>query len=76
MRFALCILGDMQTVALDLPTIRKDLNLTQADLARLAGVNVSTVWRWENESVPTRGPARAFLDRLAADAATAKASAA
>lgn len=53
---------------LDIPAIRKTLKLTQADLAKQAGVDVSTVWRWENEGVPERGPARAFLDRLAADA--------
>ena len=53
---------------LDLPAIRKKLKLTQADLAKQAGVDVSTVWRWENEGVPERGSARAFLDRLAADA--------
>ena len=53
---------------LDLPAIRKKLKMTQADLARAAGVDVSTVWRWENEGVPERGPARAFLDRLASDA--------
>lgn len=53
---------------LDLPKIRQCLGLTQADLARQAGVDVSTVWRWENDGVPSRGSARAFLDRLAADA--------
>ena len=58
----------MQIDNLSLPEIRKALNLTQADLAKEAGVDVSTVWRWENEGVPSRGPARAFLDRLAADA--------
>lgn len=54
---------------IDLPAVRETLSLTQADLARKAGVDVSTVWRWENEGIPKRGPARAFLDRLAADAA-------
>ena len=53
---------------LDVTAIRKTLALTQADLAKQAGVDVSTVWRWENEGVPSRGPARAFLDRLAEDA--------
>jgi len=58
----------MQTADLDLPSIRETLSLTQADLAKQAGVDVSTVWRWENEGVPKRGPARAFLERLAEDA--------
>lgn len=63
----------MQNEILDLPAIRKVLDLTQADLAKRAGVDVSTVWRWENEGVPRRGPARAFLDRLADDAKRAAA---
>ena len=53
---------------LDIPAIRKKLRLSQAELARQAGVNVSTVWRWENEKIPARGLARAFLERLADDA--------
>jgi transcriptional regulator with XRE-family HTH domain len=69
----------MQTIAamsddLDLPALRKKLNLTQADLAKAAGVDVSTVWRWENDGVPSRGPARAFLDRLVEDARKAEAA--
>lgn len=50
---------------IDLSALRKRHKLTQADLARLAGVDLSTVWRWENEGVPKRGPARAFLENLA-----------
>lgn len=53
---------------LDLPAIREKLGLTQVALAERAGVDVSTVWRWENDGVPKRGPARAFLERLAEDA--------
>lgn len=55
-------------VVLDIPAIREKLKLTQAQLAKQAGVDVSTVWRWENEGVPPRGSARAFLERLAEDA--------
>lgn len=51
-----------------LPTIRADLGITQAELAQRAGVNITTVWRWENEGIPTKGPARAFLERLSKDA--------
>ena len=58
--------------AIHLPTIRADLGITQAELAQRAGVNITTVWRWENEGIPTKGPARAFLERLAADAALSK----
>ena len=62
----------MQNAQIDLPAIRRTLNMTQADLAKEAGVNLSTVWRWENEGLPTRGPAKAFIDRLALDAAKTK----
>ncbi|EMG53136.1 hypothetical protein WYI_13897 [Ochrobactrum sp. CDB2] len=58
----------MTNANIDLPAIRRTLKLTQTQLAEMAGVNLSTVWRWENEGVPTRGPAKAFIDRLAIDA--------
>ncbi|PWL17418.1 transcriptional regulator [Falsochrobactrum shanghaiense] len=58
----------MENANIDLPAIRRALKLTQTQLAQMAGVNLSTVWRWENEGLPTRGPAKAFIDRLALDA--------
>ena len=58
----------MSETVLDIPAIRKALNLTQSQLADMAGVNLSTVWRWENDGVPKRGPARALLDRLKSEA--------
>ncbi|QTN02421.1 helix-turn-helix domain-containing protein [Ochrobactrum sp. EEELCW01] len=58
----------MKNANIDLPAIRRTLKLTQTQLAEMAGVNLSTVWRWENEGLPTRGPAKAFIDRLAIDA--------
>lgn len=54
--------------AFDLKTLRKRLRLTQSQLAEKIGVNLATVWRWENEGIPTRGPARAYLDKLAEEA--------
>ena len=57
------------TYAFDLKALRKNLNLTQAQLAEKVGVNHATIWRWENEGVPTRGPARAYLEKLAEEAA-------
>lgn len=54
----------MCETTIDIPAIRKVLNLTQTQLAELAGVSISTVWRWENCGVPKRGPALAFLSRL------------
>lgn len=65
---------DSMQNAIDLPDIRAKLKLTQAALAEKAGVNITTVWRWENEGIPEKGPARAFLERLAADADMARAS--
>lgn len=58
---------------LDLASIRADLELTQAELAAQAGVDVATIWRWENDGIPKRGPAKAFIERLAKDAAAARA---
>lgn len=55
--------------AVDLKALRKSLNLTQAQLAEKVGVNLATVWRWENEGIPSRGPARAYLNKLAEEAA-------
>lgn len=55
--------------ALDLKALRKSLNLTQAQLAEKVGVNLATVWRWENEGIPSRGSARAYLEKLAEEAA-------
>ena len=37
--------------------IRKRLGLTQAALAKLFGVNISTVGRWESGHMTPRGPA-------------------
>lgn len=55
--------------AFDLKTLRNNLNLTQSQLAEKIGVNLATVWRWENEGIPTRGTARAYLEKLAKEAA-------
>lgn len=55
--------------AFDLKTLRKKLNLTQSQLAEKIGVNLATVWRWENEGIPQRGTARAYLDQLAKEVA-------
>ncbi|WP_421565934.1 helix-turn-helix domain-containing protein [Ochrobactrum sp. EDr1-4] len=64
----------MNEAPLDIPAIRKALNLTQSQLAGMAGVNLSTVWRWENDGIPKRGPARALLDRLNVEAFSSKVS--
>ena len=53
------------TKRLDIKTLRQRLNLSRAELASQAKVDVSTICRWENEGVPKRGAARAFLENLA-----------
>lgn len=64
----------MSEAQLDIPAIRKALSLTQSQLAEMAGVNLSTVWRWENDGIPKRGPARALLDRLNIEALSLRSS--
>lgn len=56
------------TEPLDVRAIRKMLKLTQPELARQVGVDVSTVWRWENGFAKVGGPARALLERIKAEA--------
>jgi len=48
---------------IDVKQIRADKSLTQRELADLVGVNLSTVWRWENGQ-PPRGTARKLLESL------------
>lgn len=57
------IIDVMSDTPLDIPAIRAAHGLTQQGLADMAGVNLSTVWRWENGK-PPRGTARALLLRL------------
>lgn len=49
---------------IDVKQIRADRGLTQKELADLVGVNLSTVWRWENGQ-PPKGTARALLAQMA-----------
>ncbi len=49
---------------IDVSKIRESLKWSRARLAKEAGVDVSTVSRWEAGGVPTRGVARAFLEKL------------
>lgn len=53
----------MKERQLDIRAIRAAYGLTQQGLADMAGVNLSTVWRWENGK-PPRGTALALLLRL------------
>ncbi len=56
----------------DLATARRALDLTQSQLAEKWGVNVATIWRWENEQIPDRGPGRALIVQIIAEAKAAK----
>ena len=47
---------------IDIKALRKKHSMSQAELAKAAGVNTSTVWRWEKGGIPDRGAARAFLE--------------
>lgn len=43
--------------------LRKAKGWTQSQMAEHFGVNLSTVWRWENEGVPARGATRKAIER-------------
>lgn len=49
----------------NLRTIREQLGLKRRDVAEMAGVDVSTICRWELSGVPSGGLARRFVDDLA-----------
>lgn len=63
----MCVMHILLTMeqTIDVKTIRKHLEWTRAKLADEAGVNVSTVCRWENGNIPTRGTAKTLLEKLA-----------
>lgn len=56
------------TKPITLKALRIKLNLKRAALAKMAGVDVSTISRWEENGIPKRGPAKAFLEQIAASA--------
>lgn len=55
----------MSSDELDIKAIRATHKLTQQELADRLGVNLSTVWRWENGCRVT-GPARAYIEQMCA----------
>ncbi|MCF1502946.1 helix-turn-helix domain-containing protein [Afifella sp. H1R] len=64
MRYAYHVVMDKH---IDVSALRAALGWSRAELALEAGVDVSTVCRWENGGIPRRGPAKALLERLAAN---------
>lgn len=59
---------DMVT-KLSVKKLRNDLKLNRVAFAEKAGVDVSTISRWETKGVPSKGPARAILEHIAKEAA-------
>lgn len=47
--------------SVDVRGIRKKLQMTQADFARVFGFKLATLRRWEQKSRVPEGPARAYL---------------
>lgn len=43
---------------------RKALKLTQSEMARELGVNLSTIWRWEKGQMPISPLARRAVEQL------------
>jgi transcriptional regulator with XRE-family HTH domain len=43
--------------------LRRRKGWTQTQMAEHFGVNLSTVWRWENEGIPERGATRKAIER-------------
>jgi DNA-binding transcriptional regulator YiaG len=54
---------------IDVKQIRADRGITQRELADMIGVNLSTVWRWENGQ-PPRGAALRLLESLSSAPST------
>ena len=59
----------MMQKTLSLSEARRRLNLTQPALAEELGVDIATIWRWENRGVPTRGAAKQVVENIIARAA-------
>jgi DNA-binding XRE family transcriptional regulator len=49
--------------AIDIKELRRRRNWTQDDMGQFFGVDKSTVWRWENEGIPSRGATRKAIER-------------
>ncbi len=48
---------------LNLKQLRSARGWTQQQMADFFGVDKATIWRWENEGVPKRGPSRKAIER-------------
>ena len=50
---------------INLKKVREQLGLKRRELAEMAGVDLSTICRWELNGVPKGGLARVFIEQLA-----------
>lgn len=48
---------------INIKELRRRKGWTQTEMGEAFGVVLSTVWRWENEGIPTRGLARKVIER-------------
>lgn len=48
---------------IDIKRLRKIRNWTQTKMGEHFGVDLSTVWRWENEGLPSRGVTFKAIER-------------
>lgn len=53
--------------AVDIKALREARGWTQQEMADAIGVNLSTIWRWENVR-PPRGAARKLIEAMASRA--------
>lgn len=53
---------------IDIKKLRKFRSWTQKAMGDHFGVDLSTVWRWENEGIPDRGVTRKAIEREWEDA--------
>ena len=50
---------------------RKSLKLTQTEMAREMGVNISTIWRWEKDQLPISPVVTRAVEQLVSERGTA-----
>lgn len=66
MRHAMCIPRGM-TSGYILKAVRARIGESQVEFAKRFGVDQSALSRWETRGVPSRGPAKAVVERVLAE---------
>lgn len=49
---------------IDIKELRKARGWTQQEMGQHMGVDHQTIWRWENEGIPTRGTSPRMIELL------------